>query len=111
MIHFNPDVHITRENPHCIGWVRAMASLWGHVRSHGLDEPVRLTEEIPVRLRYSHMGQIISDRALEMKTLQAGTHVALRFYFSKSSAFLEFEIPGINTINRSDLLATVSLPC
>jgi hypothetical protein len=91
-------VIITHYTPHCIGWVLAVASLWGNADDHILDEPVRLTEEALVRIRYGdYERRIVADRKLTMKTIRTGTHVAMRFYF-KSGKFFETEIDGIWSI-------------
>ncbi len=42
-----------RVEPHCIVWAHAMAGLWGISRKHDLDEPVPLSQAVPVRLRYA----------------------------------------------------------
>ena len=105
------DAIITRHTPHCISWVRATASFWGMAADHDLDEPVRLTEEAPVRLRFIDFvgGEIIFDRKLILKTLRSGHHAAMRFYF-KNNKFLEFEIGGVRSIDAT--AATVELsPC
>src|ERR1035437_7226719 len=92
---------ITRYTPHCVGWARAVASLWGHADDHDLDEPVRLTEEAPVRLRYGdYERRIVTDRKLTLKTVRTGTHVAIRFYF-KPGKFFETEIEGVRSIGFS----------
>lgn len=99
---------VTQHNPHCIGWVRATASLWGHDARHDLDEPVRLTEEVPVRLRYKDWeGSIVADRALTLKTIRAGTHIALRFVF-KSGKFFETEVSGVHAIGHGDKTVEVN---
>ena len=90
------DALITRYNPHCIGWACATASLWGIARDHDLDEPVILTDMVPVRLRYEN-EHIITDRALTLKTVRAGHHAAMRFYF-KNGRFWETEIVNLHSI-------------
>jgi hypothetical protein len=101
------DAIITRYTPHCIGWACATASFWGMANDHDLDEPVRLTEEAPVRLRYG--DGITIDRKLTLKTLRSGHHAAMRFYF-KNGKFLEIEIGGVHSIDAT--AATVELnPC
>jgi hypothetical protein len=109
MIALSPEVKalITeRANPHCIVWVHAMAGLWGISHTHDLDEPVPLSEAVPVRLRYAG-EQIITDRALSMKTTQAGHHTALRFMF-KDGTFFEVEVPGVSVITGLDRTAEIS---
>jgi hypothetical protein len=98
---------ITRYTPHCVGWARAVASLWGHADDHDLDEPVRLTEEVPVRLRYSE--GIVIDRKLTLKTLRAGHHAAMRFYF-KGDKWIEIEIRGVHSIDATALSVEMN-PC
>ncbi len=100
---------ITRIDPHAIGWARATASLWGISKYHGLDEPVRLSNEVPVRLRYKNRrGQMITDRILDLKTFRTGTHVAMRMYF-KNGTFTEIDIVGISDIGVLDQIATVDI--
>jgi hypothetical protein len=97
-------VIITRPDPHCIGWACATASLWGMADGHDLDEPVILTDMVPVRLRYEIEGEnirIVADRTLTMKTIRAGHHAALRFYF-KNGSFFETDIPGARSIGHAD---------
>jgi hypothetical protein len=93
---------ITRYAPHCIGWARATASLWGVADDHDLDEPVILTNEVPVRVRYDASGTryLVRDRALTLKTIRAGHHAALRLYF-KDGKFFETEIIGVQEIGRT----------
>ena len=94
------DVMITGHDPHCIGWACAMASLWGHDDSHDLDEAVRLTDELPVRLRYKDWdGFIVTDRELTLKTIRRGTHVGLRFYF-KNGKYWETPVEGVYAIGH-----------
>ena len=88
---------VTRYVPHCIGWVRATASLWGMADDHDLDEPVRLTDEVPARLRYKDDHGIAVDCKLTMRTIRTGHHVAMRFYF-KNGTFFETEIDGVRSI-------------
>jgi len=110
MIALSPEVKamiIERGEPHCIVWVRAMAALWGHSRTHDLDEPIPLSEAVPVRLRFD-ADRIITDRALKMKTTRAGHHTALRFTF-RNGRFFEAEVPGINSITELDRTAEVSI--
>jgi len=98
------NVIITRHTPHCIGWALATASLWGVADDHDLDEPIILTEMVPVRLRYEIEGansHIVADRTLTMKTIRAGHHAALRFYF-KNGSFFETEVPGVRSIGHAD---------
>lgn len=87
-----------RHSPHCLVWVNVVASLWGMADDHDLDEPVKLTDEIPCRLRYRDAGAFI-DRGLSWKTTRAGTHVAARFYF-RDGSFYEVEIPGVSDVPR-----------
>lgn len=101
------DATITRYTPHCTGWVRATASFWGMAADHDLDEPVRLTEEVPVRLRWAEC--IVIDRKLTLKTIRTGHHAAMRFYF-RNGKFLEIEIGGVRSIDAT--AANVELnPC
>jgi hypothetical protein len=72
---------------------------------HDLDEPVRLTEEVPVRLRLVG-GEIILDRKLSLKVLRSGRHAAVRFYF-KGDKWVEIEIGGVHSIDAT--AATVGL--
>lgn len=91
---------VERSEPHCIAWINAKASLWGNVKWHDLDEPMPLTDEVPVRLRF--VGDLlVTDRKLTMKTKQAGLHVALRFAF-RSGEFFEVEVPGVKSIHGLD---------
>ncbi len=97
-------------NPHCAVWANAKASLWGVAKDHDLDEAVRLSDEVPVRLRYrdGFYRQIIADRELSLKLTRAGTHVAIRFYFSGGTYF-ESDISGIYSIGALDKTANVDL--
>ena len=90
------DVVITHRNPHCIAWTQATASLWGMAGDHDLDEPIRLTEEVPVRLRYEDDGRdhVVTDRYLSLTTERAGTHIAIQFYF-KDGKFIETDLIGV----------------
>lgn len=101
------DVLITHHDPHCIVWVHAIASLWGVADDHDLDEPVALTEAAPVRMRYKG-DCIIADRDISLKTLRAGHHAAMRFYF-KSGRFLELEIPGVRAIGLGAAIVNLRL--
>jgi hypothetical protein len=104
------EVMIRRHQPHCIGWVRASASLWGMADDHDLDEPVRLTEEAPVRMRYQAQNlstRIITDRALSLKTIRCGHHVAMRLYL-KNGKFFEVELSGLSQIGHDAEVVEVS---
>lgn len=85
---------ISGPQPHCVAWMRATASLWGNVDGHDLDEPVRLSEEHPARLRYRTAREIVCDRALALRAERAGTSIMLRFRF-RSGEFFETPILGI----------------
>lgn len=105
MIHFNTAL-VTRHDPRCIAWVRATASLWGAADDHDLDEPVRLTEEVPVRLRYKDGRHIVMARAVSMKTIRSGRYAAIRFYF-ESGKFFETEVSGVARILPGDITVEV----
>lgn len=92
------DAMVTRHNPHCLGWCLATVAVWGHDSNHDLDEPVRLTDEVPVRLRYAEWeGRIVTDRKLAMRSFRAGTHCALRFYF-KNGRYFEQIVEGLYSL-------------
>jgi hypothetical protein len=98
---------IERAEPHCIAWINATASLWGNVKWHDLDEPMPLTNEVPVRLRYvGH--RVITDNPFTLKVTQAGHHVALRFKF-KSGYFFEVDVPGISEVSALDQTTEVNI--
>lgn len=91
MIHFNTETRITMDDPHCVVWATATASLWGHANDHDLDEPVRLSEEQPVRIRPLPGGRVLTDRPLVLKAIRAGSNGAIRFKFG-GGKFFEVEI-------------------
>lgn len=99
------DATIEYRNPHCVGWVRATASLWGMASDHDLDEPVIMTNLVPVRLRYANSGRdgnsIVTDRALSLTSERAGTHIAIRFYF-RNGKFIETDLIGIPRLNSGE---------
>ena len=110
-IAFSPEVRakITeRFDPHCLVWAHAMAGLWGVSRTHDLDEPVPLSEAVPVRLRYDG-NLVISDRKLTLKTTRAGHYVALRFMF-RNGLFFEVEVNGVRAVTEQDRTVEIS-PC
>lgn len=91
-------------DPHCVAWVRATAALWGSADDHDLDEPVQLTEAVPVRVRFvPHRGDFraVTDRNLSLDTIRSGRHAMLRLTF-KARAFLEFEIQNISAVSTAD---------
>lgn len=96
---------VNRPDPHCIVWARAMASVWGVARDHDLDEPVILTEMVPVRLRRVEdgYGYIEMDRKLSLKATRGGEHIAMRFYF-KGGKFFETEVGNVHHINFGETL-------
>lgn len=81
-------------DPHCRVWARATASLWGMASDHHLDEPVRLTDEVPVRVHLKRGKRPVLDRDLNLKTHRSATHTALRFYF-KNGSFREIDLIGV----------------
>lgn len=104
------DAMVTRHNPHCIAWCLATVSLWGNDKSHDLDEPVRMTEEVPVRVRYADWeGRIITDRNLTMKTVRHGTHCALRFYF-KNGKYFEQTVADLHSLPPNAATVKVDFP-
>ena len=75
------NVFVERCDPHCIAWIRATASLWGMSSEHDLDEPVQLSDEMPLRVRWATVGdslEIIPDRDVSLKATRNGTHSAFR---------------------------------
>lgn len=99
---------ITGPDPHCRLKIKANASLWGNAADHDLDEPVCLSDVVPVRLTYKSNGpgdfgggDLSVGHELTFKTMRAGTHVGLRFYFSKGR-FFETNIDGVSVIGRGD---------
>lgn len=86
MIHFNTETRITMDDPHCVVWATATASLWGHANDHDLDEPIRLTNEVPVRIR-PHRESVVTDRPLWLKTSRPGHHASLRFDLGRGRFF------------------------
>lgn len=104
MIKFSDEVKARvaeHHNPHCLVWVKAVASLWGVADDHDLDEPVQLTTGAPVRVRHQvRDGALLAimDRTLTMETLRSGRHAALRFTFS-NGRFHEIEINGLGDIH------------
>jgi hypothetical protein len=92
-----PQAFIDRCEPHCTAWVQATASLWGMSSSHDLDEPVCLSDEVPVRLRWD--GDVtVADRPLSLTTTRAATHIAIRYYF-KNGEFIEADLIGVPHLN------------
>jgi hypothetical protein len=87
---------VERCNPHCFVWVKVHASLWGMSNDHDLDEPVRLSDEVPMRLRLVGHHSYRADRELSFLTKRAGTHLAVRFYF-RDGSFHETEIDVSHT--------------
>lgn len=85
------DATLASPEPHSIAWVVATASLWGHANDHDLDEPVRLSEEQPVRIRPLPGGRVLTDRPLVLKAIRAGSNGAIRFKFG-GGKFFEVEI-------------------
>ena len=81
-------------DPHCVVWAQVYASLWGMASDHHLDEPVRLTDEVPVRLRLKHGKWLMIDRDLNLKTYRSATHTALRLYF-RNGSFTEIDLIGV----------------
>ena len=95
------NVIVGRCDQHCIAWARAEASLWGMSSSHDLDEPVKLSAPVSVRLRYIEPCHIIADRELKFKSERAGTHIAVRFYF-KDGTFHEVDLIGVPHLNLGE---------
>lgn len=95
-------------NPHCIGWVRATAALWGVAADHGLDEPVQLTEAVPVRVRTDERLRVVADRSLSLDTIRAGRNAMLRLTF-KPKHFMEFEIQNISAVSLADKCIGISI--
>jgi hypothetical protein len=97
------ETKITAPDPHCIGWVKAHASLWGNVKWHELDEPMELSNRVPVRLRYRE-NEIVLDRELTFKAAIAGTHVAVRFYFENETShrYIEVYMDGVHGLNNGE---------
>ena len=89
-------ITIEKPDPHCIGWVRASAALYGMSRDHDLDEPVLLSEPVFCRVRLGEMS-VIADREIVLKAWCTGHHVALRFTF-KDGSFYEVESGEISSI-------------
>lgn len=90
-------------NSRCIGWARATVSLWGRTRRFAPSDLIKLSDEVPVRLRYEDFttgGEIISDRELDFKTKRRGFHTVLRFYFKPGEPFFEQEIIGIRHVEK-----------
>lgn len=87
-------------DPKCIGWAQAQASLWGHASDHDLDEPVRLSERMYLRVRWRD-DELLLDRDLTLKTTRAGTHAALRFEFV-TGKFFEVNVEGISAVALLD---------
>ena len=86
------DALVGLHEPHCIAWAQAEASLWGINKDHDLDEPIRLSETIPCRLRYAnHHGLIVIDRSLAWRDLKCGRDVQVRFYFKSGRHWVWLE--------------------
>jgi hypothetical protein len=100
-------ISVFAPDPHCIVWVRCQASIWGHAEDHDLDEPVPLTDEVPLRLRYKD-ARIIGDRQISMKVRRSGTNTLLRCRF-KDGSFIEVETNGVTIIPASATWADVSV--
>lgn len=98
---------IERPDPHCIAWGRATASLWGMSRDHDLDEPVRLSGEVPVRLRYNGR-HLVADREFSLKVERGATHLAIRFYF-KDGSFREADLLGVPNMAAYETLTVTHL--
>ena len=94
------DAFVERCDTHCIGWAQATASLWGMASDHCLDEPVRLSDHRPVRVRLDER-HVIADRAITLKALRAATHIALRIYF-KDGSFHEIDLIGVPHLNYGE---------
>lgn len=99
------EVVVKRPNPHCIGWARATASLWGMSSRHDLDEPVLISDRVPVRLSYDGR-HYTTDRELTLKAEYAGfySHIAIRFYFEDGS-FREAELAGVPAMSAGETVA------
>lgn len=98
------DATITPPHTHSIAWARATASLWGHASDHDLDEPVALTDEVPVRIRVVRDEHaVVTDRRLSLKTKRAGTHTMLRFAFGKgTNNFFEVEVGNLGGVQHNE---------
>jgi hypothetical protein len=90
-------------NPHCTVWARSRASLWGMSSNHHLDEPVRLTEEVAVRVRRAPGGKIETDRPLSLKTIRSATHISVRFYF-RPNKFLDLDLIGVPSVSPTETI-------
>ena len=77
------NVFVERCDPHCIAWIRATASLWGMSSEHDLDEPVQLSDEMPLRVRWATVGdslEIIPDRDVSLKATRNGTPLGVETF-------------------------------
>lgn len=97
---------VMRHDAHCIAWATATAAMWGVAEDHDLDEPVRLTDEVPVRIRWIEMRGIVTDRHLSMKVTRKGRNAMLRFQTGPGK-FFETELPGVGTL--SSVIKTVEV--
>jgi hypothetical protein len=97
-------------DPHCVAWGRATASLWGMSREHDLDIPVRLSDEVPVRLRYKGR-HLVTDRDFSLKVERSASaaHAAVRFYF-KDGTFREADLTlGVPNIAPDEIVTVTHL--
>jgi hypothetical protein len=94
------DAIIERPDPHCVAWACASASLWGMSPDHDLDEPVRLSDYVPVRVRL--IGRkVLVDRELSLRATRTGTALAVRLSF-KDGSFKEADLVDVNGLSNGE---------
>jgi hypothetical protein len=101
VIHLLEPASVVKHEAHCIAWATATAAMWGIAEDHDLDEPVRLTKEVPVRIRWVDARRVIIDRAMSLHVTRTGRNAMLRLT-SSNGKFFETEVRHVAIITAAD---------